>query len=145
MYNKLNTMKSATCVCKVIFLLVVGLVCEGQVVVSSGFVETRGTGFIVDGSPFLFNGFNSYWMMTVASQPSQRSKISDVFREAAAAGLTVCRTWAFSDGGDQALQMSPGVYNEAVFQVIFNPILYTYVVLLLVALSICCGMSNVDV
>ncbi|EXC32463.1 Mannan endo-1,4-beta-mannosidase 5 [Morus notabilis] len=110
-------MKSATCVCKVIFLLlVVGLVCEGQVVVSSGFVETRGTGFIVDGSPFLFNGFNSYWMMTVASQPSQRSKISDVFREAAAAGLTVCRTWAFSDGGDRALQMSPRLYNEAVFQ-----------------------------
>ncbi|PON36139.1 1,4-alpha-glucan-branching enzyme [Parasponia andersonii] len=85
-------------------------------VVPSGFVQTRGTDFMINGSPFFFNGFNSYWMMTVASQPSQRYKISNVFREAAAAGLTVCRTWAFSDGGDQALQMSPGVYNEAVFQ-----------------------------
>lgn len=111
-------MKS-TSVCGVLSLLVVGLFCEAQVVVGSGFVATRGTEFIVDGSPFLFNGFNSFWMMTVASQPSQRSKISDVFRDAAAAGLTVCRTWAFSDGGDQALQMSPGVYNEAVFQVSF--------------------------
>ncbi|GMN56460.1 hypothetical protein TIFTF001_025585 [Ficus carica] len=108
-------MKS-TGVCGVLSLLVVGLFCEAQVVVGSGFVATKGTEFIVDGSPFLFNGFNSFWMMTVASQPSQRSKISDVFRDAASAGLTVCRTWAFSDGGDQALQMSPGVYNEAVFQ-----------------------------
>ncbi|KAJ0977227.1 hypothetical protein J5N97_012701 [Dioscorea zingiberensis] len=45
-----------------------------------------------------------------------RYKISNVFRQAAAAGLTVCRTWAFNDGGDQALQTSPGVYNENVFQ-----------------------------
>lgn len=83
-----------------------------------GFVGTRGTEFVANGAPFLFNGFNSYWMMTVAAQPSERHKISDVFREAANAGLTVCRTWAFSDGGasNQALQFSPGVYNEAVFQ-----------------------------
>lgn len=73
---------------------------------------------MLDGSPFLFNGFNSYWMMHVAVEPSERYKISTVFREAAAAGLTVCRTWAFSDGGDQALQISPGVYDERVFQVI---------------------------
>ncbi|KAH9781740.1 Mannan endo-1,4-beta-mannosidase 1 [Citrus sinensis] len=80
------------------------------------FVQTRGTQFVLNGSPFLFNGFNSYWMMNVASQPSQRYKVSDVFRQAAAAGLSVCRTWAFSDGGYGALQQSPGVYNEPVFQ-----------------------------
>uniref|UniRef100_A0A830CWX9 mannan endo-1,4-beta-mannosidase n=1 Tax=Phtheirospermum japonicum TaxID=374723 RepID=A0A830CWX9_9LAMI len=85
---------------------------------SVGFVQTRGTQFVSDNSPFLFNGFNAYWMMHVASQPTQRYKVSNVFREAANAGLTVCRTWAFSDGGlhDQALQISPGVYNEYVFQ-----------------------------
>lgn len=83
----------------------------------AGFVQTRGTQFVLSGSPFLFNGFNSYWMMNVASQPSQRYKVSDVFRQAAAAGLSVCRTWAFSDGGYGALQQSPGVYNEPVFQV----------------------------
>ncbi|KAK9205204.1 hypothetical protein WN943_015471 [Citrus x changshan-huyou] len=82
----------------------------------AGFVQTRGTQFVLNGSPFLFNGFNSYWMMNVASQPSQRYKVSDVFRQAAAAGLSVCRTWAFSDGGYGALQKSPGVYNEPVFQ-----------------------------
>ncbi|GER37888.1 mannan endo-1 4-beta-mannosidase [Striga asiatica] len=82
----------------------------------SGYVETKGTQFVLNDSPFIFNGFNAYWMMHVASQPNQREKVSNVFREAANAGLTVCRTWAFSDGGDEALQISPGVYNEYVFQ-----------------------------
>ncbi|KAI9200340.1 hypothetical protein LWI28_006201 [Acer negundo] len=31
------------------------------------------------------------------TQSSESYKITDVFREAAAAGLSVCRTWAFSD------------------------------------------------
>uniref|UniRef100_J3MDK0 mannan endo-1,4-beta-mannosidase n=2 Tax=Oryza brachyantha TaxID=4533 RepID=J3MDK0_ORYBR len=33
-------------------------------------------------------------------------------------GLSVCRTWAFSDGGPGALQISPGRFSEAVFQVL---------------------------
>ncbi|KAK1310970.1 Mannan endo-1,4-beta-mannosidase 2 [Acorus calamus] len=80
------------------------------------FVTTRNTQFVLRGSPFLFNGFNSYWMMNLASDPSQRYKVSDVLREASAMGLTVCRTWAFSDGGNHALQISPGVYDERIFQ-----------------------------
>ncbi|KAM7253043.1 hypothetical protein ACFE04_025661 [Oxalis oulophora] len=80
------------------------------------FVQTRGTHFVLNASPFLFNGFNSYWLMNVASQPTERHKVTSVFRDAAAAGLTVTRTWAFSDGGSQALQTSPGVYNEQYFQ-----------------------------
>lgn len=88
----------------------------------SGFIQARNAQFVQNGSPFLFNGFNSYWMMHIAAQPSQRYKISNVFREAEAGGLTVCRTWAFSDGGDQALQISPGVYSETVFQVFLFPI-----------------------
>ncbi|CAA0809828.1 Mannan endo-1-4-beta-mannosidase 7 [Striga hermonthica] len=87
-----------------------------SLVAYSGFVQTKGAQFVLDDSPFIFNGFNAYWMMHVSSQPNQREKVSNVFREAANAGLTVCRTWAFSDGGDQALQISPGVYNEYVFQ-----------------------------
>ncbi|KAJ3671594.1 hypothetical protein LUZ60_007673 [Juncus effusus] len=55
-------------------------------------------------------------MMHVAAEPSERNKVTEVFSEAAANGLTVCRTWAFSDGGDRALQLSPGVYDERVFQ-----------------------------
>ncbi|XP_026434336.1 mannan endo-1,4-beta-mannosidase 1-like [Papaver somniferum] len=84
----------------------------------SGFVTTKDTQFLLHGSPFLFNGFNSYWMMHVAAEPTERYKILNVFRDASAAGLTVCRTWAFSDGSNQALdlQISPGVYDERVFQ-----------------------------
>ena len=55
--------------------------------------------------------------MKVAADPSQRSKVSDVISQAAAARLSACRTWAFNDGGSQALQISPGVYDERVFQV----------------------------
>ena len=56
-------------------------------------------------------------MMHVATEPSERYKVSNTFQEAADAGLSVCRTWAFSDGGDRALQISPGTYDERVFQV----------------------------
>ncbi|KAH7663768.1 Mannan endo-1,4-beta-mannosidase protein, partial [Dioscorea alata] len=81
-----------------------------------GFVKIQRNQFVLNGSPFLFNGFNSYWMMHIGVDPAQRGKVSEVFRDAAAAGLSVCRTWAFSDGGYQALQVSPGVYDERVFQ-----------------------------
>ncbi|CAA7396525.1 unnamed protein product [Spirodela intermedia] len=81
-----------------------------------GFVRTSGAEFVLDGAPFLFNGFNAYWMMHVAAEPNERRKVSEVFSGAAAASLSVCRTWAFSDGGEGALQTSPGVYDERVFQ-----------------------------
>ncbi|CBI17042.3 hypothetical protein VitviT2T_029214 [Vitis vinifera] len=100
----------------VLFLLL-ALVCEARVLLQSpGFVQTQNTQFVLDGSPFFFNGFNSYWMMNVAADPSQRNKISEVFGQATASRLSVCRTWAFNDGGNQALQISPGVYDERVFQ-----------------------------
>ena len=93
--------------------------CEARVLNNNaGFVRTQGSRFVLNGSPFLFNGFNSYWLMHVASEPAERYKVSEVFRDASAAGLSVCRTWAFSDGGDRALQISPGTYDERVFQVI---------------------------
>ena len=41
-----------------------------------------------------------------------------MLRKGAEMGMTVCRTWAFNDGdGPNALQISPGVFNEKVFQV----------------------------
>ncbi|KGN48849.1 mannan endo-1,4-beta-mannosidase 7 [Cucumis sativus] len=81
-----------------------------------GFVRTGRTRFLLNGSPYYANGFNAYWLMYVASDPSQRSKVSAVFREASSHGLTVARTWAFSDGGYRPLQYSPGNYNEQMFQ-----------------------------
>jgi hypothetical protein len=32
-------------------------------------------------------------------------------------GLSVCRTWAFNDGGYNALQISPGEFDDTVFKV----------------------------
>ncbi|KAL1170296.1 hypothetical protein V6Z11_A05G203300 [Gossypium hirsutum] len=68
------------------------------------------------GSPFYANGFNAYWLMYMASDSSQRSKVSSAFQQAKEHGLTIARTWAFSDGGDRPLQYSPGSYNEQMFQ-----------------------------
>ncbi|KHN36084.1 mannan endo-1,4-beta-mannosidase 7-like [Glycine soja] len=79
------------------------------------FVRTRGIHFTLNGYPYYANGFNAYWLMYTASDPSQRFKVSNAFREAASHGLTVARTWAFSDGGYRPLQYSPGFYNEQMF------------------------------
>lgn len=104
----------------VVFVLSLALACEARVLLDNnaneGFVRANGAHFELNGSPFLFNGFNSYWLMHVAAEPSERYKVTEVLREASSAGLSVCRTWAFSDGGDRALQISPGVYDERVFQ-----------------------------
>ncbi|KAH0774532.1 hypothetical protein KY290_011669 [Solanum tuberosum] len=95
-----------------LFLLFLALACEAN----SGFIGVKDFHFELNGSPFLFNGFNSYWLMHVAADPTERYKVTEVLKDASVAGLSVCRTWAFSDGGDRALQISPGVYDERVFQ-----------------------------
>ncbi|GAV87754.1 Cellulase domain-containing protein/MMR_HSR1 domain-containing protein [Cephalotus follicularis] len=81
-----------------------------------GFIRTRGVHFLLNGYPYYANGFNAYWLMYVASDPSQRFKVTSAFHEAASHGLTVSRTWAFSDGGYRPLQYSPGLYNEQMFK-----------------------------
>ncbi|OWM80855.1 hypothetical protein CDL15_Pgr006886 [Punica granatum] len=82
-----------------------------------GFVTTSGVHFMLNGSPFYANGFNAYWLMLFGSDPSQRSKVPSAFQEATSHGLTMARTWAFSDGGNYSpLQYSPGSYNEKMFQ-----------------------------
>nr|GMD14936.1 mannan endo-1,4-beta-mannosidase 5-like [Ipomoea batatas] len=85
--------------------------------VVEGWVTRNGARFELNGSPFLFNGFNSYWLMVVASEPNERHKVTEVLRDASAAGLSVCRTLAFSDGERyNGLQIFPGVYDERVFK-----------------------------
>ncbi|GJN18157.1 hypothetical protein PR202_gb05290 [Eleusine coracana subsp. coracana] len=81
-----------------------------------GFVKVQGTRFVLNGNPFFANGFNAYWLMTFASNPAQRSNVSSALSQAAGSGLSVARTWAFSDGGSNALQYAPGQYNENTFQ-----------------------------
>ncbi|XP_022757678.1 mannan endo-1,4-beta-mannosidase 4 [Durio zibethinus] len=82
----------------------------------SGFVQTRGTNFVMNGKPFYLNGFNAYWMMMFASDPSTRSKVTDAFREASRHGMNIARIWGFDDGDYKPLQNSPGSYNEDVFK-----------------------------
>ncbi|XP_020231411.1 mannan endo-1,4-beta-mannosidase 7 [Cajanus cajan] len=80
-----------------------------------GFVKVRGVQLLLNGSPYYANGYNAYWLMYMASDPSQRNKVSSSFQEATNHGLNIARTWAFSDGGYKPLQYSPGSYNEDMF------------------------------
>lgn len=82
-------------------------------------VQRSGNQFTVKSRPFYINGFNTYWLMVFAVDESTRGKVSEVFQQASAVGLTVCRTWAFNDGQWRALQTSPSVYDEQVFKVGF--------------------------
>ncbi|KAL6894388.1 hypothetical protein ACP4OV_008486 [Aristida adscensionis] len=90
----------------------------GETAAGGAAVGVDGTQFVVDGGrrTIYFSGFNAYWLMLMASDPARRGKVVAAFRQAAAHGLNLARTWAFSDGGDQPLQSSPGVYDEAMFQ-----------------------------
>ncbi|KAM1426167.1 hypothetical protein TB2_018057 [Malus domestica] len=46
------------------------------------FIRVRGVHFLLNGNPYYANGFNGYWLMYVASNPSRRHKVSSAFREA---------------------------------------------------------------
>lgn len=80
-------------------------------------VERRGTQLWASGRPFIIHGFNTYWLMSFAADQATRPRVTAAIAEAAEAGLNVCRTWAFSDGGYRALQTVPFHYDEDVFQV----------------------------
>lgn len=100
-------------------LLVVYQECcsEARTYPGLGFVRTRGTHFVLNGRPLYFNGFNAYWLMYQAADPSTRNMVPTTFEQASKYGMNVARTWAFSDAGYRPLQVSPGVYNEEMFKV----------------------------
>ncbi|XP_038981326.1 mannan endo-1,4-beta-mannosidase 2-like isoform X1 [Phoenix dactylifera] len=80
------------------------------------FVERKGAQFTVDGRAFYVNGWNSYWLMDQAVEEYSRPRVRAMFQNGAKMGLTVCRTWAFNDGAYNALQVSPGRFDERVFK-----------------------------
>jgi len=82
------------------------------------FVEIRGHQFYLNGKPFYYAGFNTYYMMVFAADSNLRYAIDEILFEANNLELKVMRTWAFNDGPDQwnALQTNPGVYQEYVFE-----------------------------
>ncbi|VVA31872.1 PREDICTED: mannan endo-1 [Prunus dulcis] len=95
--------------------------CKGEANHASNggaFARTEGTRFVMNGRPFYINGFNAYWMMYMASDPSSRAKVTSAFQQASRYGMKVARTWAFNDGRgtDRPLQPSPGSYNEDTFK-----------------------------
>ncbi|CAO2835124.1 unnamed protein product [Amaranthus hypochondriacus] len=97
----------------VIFLLKVK---ENWVRAEDEFITRNGVKLWLNGIPFYGNGFNAYWLMYEASFESERHKVSTTFEEAHKNGLTIARSWAFSDGGSRPLQSSPGSYNDQMFQ-----------------------------
>jgi hypothetical protein len=91
------------------------------------FVQRAGTQFVV-ASPsfnsssdtcqhFNFAGCNAFWLMVRAADLHTRPDVLEVLDKAASLGLTVLRTWAFSDGPEsyRALQRAPGIYDENTF------------------------------
>ena len=83
-------------------------------------MKVRGVQLVLNERPYYANGYNAYWLMYMASDPSQRNKVTSAFQVAANHGLSIARTWAFSDGGDRPLQYCPGSYNEYMFLVSFH-------------------------
>lgn len=81
------------------------------------FVQTKGNHFVLDERPLYFNGFNAYWLMYQAADPSTRPMVTTTLKQASEHGVNLIRTWAFNDGAYRALQITPGVYDEIVFQV----------------------------
>ncbi|KAI3667163.1 hypothetical protein L6452_42212 [Arctium lappa] len=83
---------------------------------NGSFAEARMHHFMANGKPLYFNGFNAFWLMCMASDPSTKAKVTDAFKQASKLGMNVVRTWAFSDGCRKPLQTSPGCYNEDMFK-----------------------------
>jgi len=81
------------------------------------FVERKGSQFVLDGKAFYINGWNSYWFMVQSVDAYTRPRVGEMLKAGAKMGLTVCRTWAFNDGDYNALQTSPGVFDEQAFKV----------------------------
>jgi len=59
---------------------------------SIGFLDRTGNNFIVNGKHFYFNGFNAYWLMVLASDPSTTCRVTSALQQARNYGLTVVRT-----------------------------------------------------
>lgn len=89
-----------------------------------GFVGVNRTRFVLRAQEsdaamreFYVNGWNSYWLMQESIKRPSRRRVSEMLKRGAQMGLTVCRTWAFSDGpAPNALQLRPAVFDQTVFK-----------------------------
>lgn len=92
----------------------------------AGFVQTRGTRFVIDGKPFRFVGAN----VAVMYRDEDRALMPQTLARAAEAGIRVVRVWAFGEGGpndvkpladfedwprNHPFRVRPGEWNEEAF------------------------------
>lgn len=92
----------------------------------SGFVQTQGTRFVIDGRPFRFVGAN----VAVMYPEDEPARMPETLRAAAANGIRVIRVWANGEGGPRnpvppaslndwtrthSFRLSPAEWNEAAF------------------------------
>ena len=86
----------------------------------AGVVRANGTSFTLDGERLLVAGTNQYYLAEAFAQGSSAGAAlaTGALDAAAALNLNVVRTWAFDDDPQhpQALQLAPGVYQEASLQ-----------------------------
>lgn len=78
------------------------------------FVTREGTRLAIQGRSFYFSGANQYYIFY-----KSKAMIDEVLEDAARMGLTVLRTWAFSDGqthDGHSLQPRPREYDESGFE-----------------------------
>src|SRR5712691_4516763 len=91
-----------------------------------GFVQTRGSRFVVDGRPFRFVGAN----VAVIYRDEDRKQMPETIRRAAQARIRVVRVWASGEGGPNDVRpvadfadwprthpfrWAPGQWNEEAF------------------------------
>jgi mannan endo-1,4-beta-mannosidase len=93
---------------------------------SSGFVQTRGGRFVIDGKPFRFVGANVALMF----RDEDRERMPETLKRASDRGIRVVRVWAFGEGGPDDIgpladladwprthpfRWAPGKWNEEAF------------------------------
>lgn len=101
---------------KLSILLALTLLVTYREAIQNDFVRTKGIHFELNGRPLYFNGFNAYWLMYQAADPSTRDMVTTTLKQASDNGMNLIRTWAFNDGAYRALQISPSTYDENVFK-----------------------------
>ncbi|KAL9259738.1 Mannan endo-1,4-beta-mannosidase 1-like protein [Drosera capensis] len=73
-----------------------------------GFVTTSGIQLMLDGKTFYKHGFNAYWLMLVAYDPSTKAQVTTSYQQASSQGLTVM--WARDQG--QQISSDDGFFTN---------------------------------
>ena len=125
---------SISCMCGSVFANMQTSAKESKV--PEGIVYTEGTHFMCDGEPFYFAGCNSYDLFTLGDGSSTatnedietkfmyKDQIDSRMQQMEDNGVTVLRTWGFSNETWHGFELAPGEYNEAEFM-LFDYIMYS--------------------